>query len=586
MAQNNAQNIPTTQNQQSRGGTPAPADGNQAPQAPPTQPAMGHAPPNFSPNTTSTIRHEAIGPNGERWTITRTNANLTIPLHPNQQPILPRPFPHPPGFPLPARPSPGPPSDAIDQILSRARTGMQTARQEMDNVRTLLLGPGGTTPTGDNPSWTPPVWRIDRIRQHIQNLTTALDQVQRGVASLTPDPSLAHSRDVVSLQQSANELRVHAAGLNAMLDRLWEGAPSDQGSSRGSSAGQIPLSTPSSDSRPSIFQAQAQPSASNPPAPELFILSSPQGPVGILFDQRGTYSTAPMVPTLPFQTFTQQFASNRQILAGIGQQLVQNSNRFHNQLAAAGPAQNAPPPAGAQAPADQPGQNQNANQAQAQNPAEQDRLAIWAGHAWLVFKLAFFVYLFAGHGSWYRPIMMGVVACLVYLAQIGIFENQFNRVRQHFEALLPLADRPGQNQNRQDQHAAQGQGEQRTEPNRNLTPEQAAQRLVQQHQDQRFGWIRQSMRTTERAFAIFVASLWPGIGERMVQAQEERQRAERAAEEERQRQEEERQQQEAQQNQEAEGEQKGEVNSEAPEAEPSSSKGKEKVEATEEATSS
>lgn len=65
------------------------------------------------------------------------------------------------------------------------------------------------------------------------------------------------------------------------------------------------------------------------------------------------------------------------------------------------------------------------------------------------------------------------------------------------------------------------------------------------------------MRTVERSFAIFVASLWPGIGERMVHAQEERVRAERAAEEERLRLEEEdrkKREEEAQQQQNAEKE--------------------------------
>lgn len=45
------------------------------------------------------------------------------------------------------------------------------------------------------------------------------------------------------------------------------------------------------------------------------------------------------------------------------------------------------------------------------------------------------------------------------------------------------------------------------------------------------GGLRQVMQTGERAFALFVASLWPGVGERMVRAQEERERVEREARE-------------------------------------------------------
>jgi hypothetical protein len=113
--------------------------------------------------------------------------------------------------------------------------------------------------------------------------------------------------------------------------------------------------------------------------------------------------------------------------------------------------------------------------------------------------------------------MMGICAVVAYLAQNGIFAEQFTAIRRHFEALLPLAERAidrNQPQNQNQVPAAQ--------PGQDLTPSEAAQRLVRQHQENRFRWIRDGMRTTERAFALFVASLWPGIGERMVQAQEER----------------------------------------------------------------
>lgn len=549
---------------------------------------MSPPPGNFPPNTTRAIRHETIGPNGERVTVTWNSTNITIPGLPNQQPILPRPFPHPPGFALPPRASPGPPGDAISQILARARVGLQTTRQELDNVRVLLQGREGATVT------TPPAWRIDRIRHHVQNLAQGLDQVQRDLASLVADPLMVQNQDVVTLQQSANGLRGHAENLNSMLDR----AASEQASST-HNAGPSPILSTSggTEPQPATLQIQTPQSTSTSSlatsGPELFILSSPQGPVGVLFDQRGTYSTAPMAPTLPFQAFTQQFSANRQLLAGIGQQLAQNSTQLHHQLAAGRPVQNDQAAAGAQPTGDQlaaenHNQNQNVNHAEAAAPvAEQDRLGIWAGHAWLIFKLACFIYLFAGNGGWYRPIMMGIAAAIVYLAQIGLFEEQFNRVRQHFEALLPLADRAGQNQGQNNQP-------QRTEPDRDLTPEQAAARLVQQHNDQRMGWVRQSLRGAERAFALFVASLWPGIGEGMVQAQEDRARAERQAEEERQRQEEEARQREADAQQ-AEhdekrdaGEEKveGPGSAEGPSESSTSSKGKEKVEVAEEGSSS
>jgi hypothetical protein len=285
-----------------------------------------------------------------------------------------------------------------------------------------------------------------------------------------------------------------------------------------------------------------------------------------------------MVSTLPFQTFTNQFAQNRQLIAGLGQQMAQG-NQLHNQLASIQPTPTQRPEAGGQAHDQNQAQNQVQNQnqnpnANANQPEENDRMINVAGHLWLIFKLAAFVYFFAGGGGLYRPIMLGIVAGIVYLAQVGMFQDQFNLVRRHFEALLPvgaLAERVAQPNN---QRQMQQRG--------NLSPEEAARRLLRQRRDQRFGWIRDSMRTIERTFALFIASLFPGVGERMVHAQEERERLERvAAQEERERQEEEarRREEEAKTQREQKDETKAETNRAAHDGlEPSASnKGKERA---------
>ena len=127
--------------------------------------------------------------------------------------------------------------------------------------------------------------------------------------------------------------------------------------------------------------------------------------------------------------------------------------------------------------------------------------------------------------------MLGSIAIIVYIVQLGVFEQQFNVVRRHFEALLPNPERVAQRDAGNQQNAEQ---------RRNVTPEEAARRLLAQQRNNQFGWVREGARQLERGAAIFVASLWPGIGERMVHAQEERERLERvAASEERERQEEE-----------------------------------------------
>jgi len=67
-----------------------------------------------------------------------------------------------------------------------------------------------------------------------------------------------------------------------------------------------------------------------------------------------------------------------------------------------------------------------------------------------------------------------------------------------------------------------------------MTPEEAAARLVRQHQDRNPNIIRDTLYRVEQAAALFLASLIPGVGERHVRAREEaRREAQRAAEEER-----------------------------------------------------
>jgi hypothetical protein len=437
--------------------------------------------------------------------------------------------------------------DSTQRLLPRIQTIFQETQRDMDNVRTLLqpTREPGTQP--DRPSVSNssplnlPLWRIDPIRQHLNTINQNLNIVERALALLPTEP------EVVTLRRSLTEIRVDALELNIILDRQQAAA--------------VP-------SQPSNSATSTQPQTASVSMPtdapaELFLLSSPQGPVGLLFDQHGTYTTAPMVSTLPFQSFTTQFAQNRQLIAGLGHQMAQGSNQLHTQLASLRPTPTQQPETGGQAHDQNQAQNQMQNQnqnanananANANQPEENDRMVNVFGHLWLIFKLAAFVYFFAGGGGLYRPIMLGIVAGVVYLAQVGVFQEQFNLVRRHFEALFPvgaLAD-----------HVAQPNNQRQTQQRGNLSPEEAARRLLQQRRDERFGWIRDSMRTVERAFALFVASLFPGVGERMVHAQEERERLERvAAQEERERQEEEarRREEEAQAQREQKDENKSET---------------------------
>ena len=439
-------------------------------------------------------------------------------------------------------------------LLPRLRGTLQEAAREVDNVR-LMFAPSEVEDTLSNAPGTPtfPSWRAERIREHLRTIIHNLNMVDGGLA----DPAMQLNMDVIALRQAAGDVRRQANEFSAMLDAREAGVSAElaQSTSPGSSA------AAASDPLVATASAATRTLPQNAPQ-ELFLLSSPQGPVGVLFDQQGTFTTAPFTSSLPPQSFVDQFNQNRQLIASLGQQIAQSAQNLHGHLAGVQPTPTPTQQPGQAQPVQQPEafdqaaaqrviqniiQNRNERQADAQPanpaaPAENERVANIAGHLWLVFKLACFVYIFAGGGGWYRPLMLGSIAIIVYIVQLGVFEAQLNVVRQHFEALLPNADRLAQgrqaNNNQDNANAAAATGDARR--NGPVTPEEAARRLLLQQRNNQFGWARDAMRTLERGVALFVASLWPGIGERMVHAQEERERLERvAASEARERQEEE-----------------------------------------------
>ncbi|CAE7030398.1 hypothetical protein P3342_006296 [Pyrenophora teres f. teres] len=584
---------PGQANEQTEHDTQAPRGGPVPSSESATPPPSGL--PNLPGNAERPLQRNPFDPAGGRWTVTYNQVNIPARLQ-----AAPFPIPQALGFgriPIPTG-TPPPGLDNNQRLLPRLQRIFQETLREMENVRTLLHTPAdpgaqtGTTVLNSLTSPNIPVWRIEQLRRQLNIVNQNLSVIERGLALFPTDP------DAAALRRSATVLRVDVLELSMLIDRQPGAAASSQttSSSTNTATTGFPSIGPSTVvpgapvmtlAVPMTFPQQTRNAAQAMPADapaELFLLSSPQGPVGILFDQQGIYTMAPTVPTLPFQTFSDQFAQNRQLLAGLGYQMAQGANQLHNQLANLQPTPTQQPTPGGQAQNQNQMQNQNQPQdanANANPPGENDRMVNVAGHLWLIFKLAAFVYFFSGGGGLYRPIMLGIVASIVYLAQVGVFQDQLNLLRHHFEALLPvgaMAERVAQPNNH-----AQQRG--------NLTPEEAARRILQQRRDQRFGWVRDSMRTAERAFALFIASLFPGVGERMVHAQEERERQERvAAQEERERQEEEerRRQEEAQAEQQRGSEKKDEVpvQMEGETSASETSKGKERAETHTEASGS
>ncbi|KAF1347762.1 hypothetical protein BDV97DRAFT_355967 [Delphinella strobiligena] len=144
-----------------------------------------------------------------------------------------------------------------------------------------------------------------------------------------------------------------------------------------------------------------------------------------------------------------------------------------------------------------------------------DVLAQWQpllAQFWLLFRVMLFAYFFfPTHQGWYRPLAMAFV-CLAFwlLNGDGPGRGVRDAVRSWWEGVAGIPARPEAPQ----------------------PGAQAAPPVIQpvQHQPEpELHWLRQTFRPIERALALFVASFWPGIGERTVaarRAEEERQRRE------------------------------------------------------------
>lgn len=151
------------------------------------------------------------------------------------------------------------------------------------------------------------------------------------------------------------------------------------------------------------------------------------------------------------------------------------------------------------------------------------------GHFWLLMRVLIFAYFFLGSNmGWQRPLALAAIGAGFWMIRAGAFGDGA-AVRRWWEGVVGVeqprpaaegAQQPGQGQN--------GDAQRNAMP----TPEQVAQRLLNEQADRNRGqqaWWRERIRPVERAVALFVASLWPGVGEATVRARremEERVRAE------------------------------------------------------------
>jgi hypothetical protein len=322
--------------------------------------------------------------------------------------------------------------------------------------------------------------------------------------------------------------------------------------------------TPFPPVHPQAGAFMSPPHLQNPPAPSdatCYLFSSPQGPQALLFSpQHGTYTSTlartPLAGLTPTPTIPLQQA--QQVFIGAGQQLLDQQARQApggDAVAAAAAAmlQNAQQQNGGHVGNGNNAGNGavNANQdpiplgGLQQQPQQQQQQALQAlaNHMWLLLRILIFAYFLLGANmGWRRPAALLVIGLGFWMVRMGLF-GEGGVARRWWEEVVGVPQQQGQAQLGAEGQPNQAPGEQAAAPQgqqhgagngRGMpTPEQLAQRLLNERreaQNQRLQRVRELVRPVERAVALFVASLWPGVGEAAVRAREEEERRRNEAE--------------------------------------------------------
>ena len=276
----------------------------------------------------------------------------------------------------------------------------------------------------------------------------------------------------------------------------------------------------------------------------VYLLQGPNGPQAIVYHNDNTFITPQnrlhFSPVDPHTFFRNRFgsATSAQYSSPSGSRPLvvptplpnnsQNQNQNQNQNQAR--------------PRDH-HQNQNQPNARNEQNANPGGIHNFAGRIWLLFQIIIFIFLFGASLSPRRQIVLAVISIVFCIAQLGVFGDRFERMRRYIESLLPTADlvppvRRDERQQQEDidrtrrasaaaarqegasapQHAAHPGGEARRP-----SPRETAQRMIREHRTRLWNDFVYQLRRLERVFTLFLATLWPGVGERHVAARREAQ---------------------------------------------------------------
>ncbi|PPJ49698.1 hypothetical protein CBER1_02872 [Cercospora berteroae] len=371
----------------------------------------------------------------------------------------------------------------------------------------IQLGPQAILPDGLG---LPPMPHAHQQQPH-RNVPSALDRARGNVAEMRRmlvelralDVATDEQRDRIDhIQQRIQDVNnyidpFNLGGFNATATRAAntaQGVPMPRASSQ---PPHIPMDMPRSS-----FAQQPSSFTSSPSDVRCYLLSSPSGPHALLLSPEfGAYTTSNygLQPT----PTTQPTAANAHQNAPLG---------GNQDQAVAAAAAAAPQVAPAQPPV-----------------AQQDGLGgFGAGlinHMWLLMRVLIFAYFILGANlGWQRPLALVAIAIGFWLlrqgplAEGGVLRRWWDGIVDQNPRAQPAAA-AGQ------QQGQEGAGALR--PGQMPTPAQVAQRILEEDRQQRnnrLAWIREQIRPAERAVALLVASLWPGVGEAYVRALEAEER--------------------------------------------------------------
>jgi hypothetical protein len=154
----------------------------------------------------------------------------------------------------------------------------------------------------------------------------------------------------------------------------------------------------------------------------------------------------------------------------------------------------------------------------AREPAEmRDLLAPIIRNLWLALRIGGLLYFFnlggGMHWNW-RPLVVLALAAAWYVVQAGLFNEQLDLLRGYLHRVVGVAP-PVPTLVRVDG---------RPDGGNNFV---VAMRPGRPQEEERMTWLERRTREVERAVALFVASLWPGVGEAAVRMRVEQERRER-----------------------------------------------------------